>query len=294
MEKVGTLACCCFDPLLKALAHLAVLREDEHLAVGFETLTENLEHRVGLAGIRTKRFRLRILRRRIADLLQARDELEDKTAARHAARGRGGVGRFLGLADFLHELLEGRSIKRRLFGAHECVVVRCIFFRKIRNDRLVGLEAPQHEGRGKAPEGFRRLLIAVALNGFGKGFGEFLLRAEELRLHGRENRPVFHQAVFNGRARHGDHLIGPDAAHGGGLSCGNILDRLRLIEDEKLPADGGEHLIVAPQCAVAREKHVGRLFRSGELSVGAVVGADGEGRSELRDFARPVRDERGR
>ena len=316
VQEIGPFARGALDPRLKPLAHFAKLREDEHLAVRFAAALENLEKRGALAGIGQRRFGFRILRGRIADLLEAHDELQNLTAARGLGIV-GGDGRFDGLrigvwgcfaaalgggasrrtaldiADFVEVRLQHLAVKRRLLGRQRHEAVDRVALGQVRDDRLVGLEAAQHEGGRKASERFGCRRVAIAFDREHKGLLKVLRRPQKMRLHRVENRPVLHESVFDGRARHGDRLRRAQRFGGRRLCGGGVFNGLRFVKDEEAPAHGGKHLGVAAHRAVARENDVGeRRAVFGKLAVRSVVEPDRERRSEFRDLVLPVRHER--
>ena len=132
--------------------------------------------------------------------------------------------------------------------------------------------------------------VALVLDRRGEGAREVVGRAQKPRLNDLKNRPVLHEAVFNGRTRHRDHLRGMDRAHGNALIGGGVLDGLRLIEHQKPPAAGAENFGVAPQCAVGGERDVGHLLSLGEAAPGAVIKPHREPRRKPGDLAHPVRE----
>ena len=282
VQKVGALARRLGDPLLQTLAHLAELREDEDLSVALAALRQNFEKRHALAGVGLFRARAEELRGRVADLLQLHDEREHDPAAlreRHRA---------VFAAKLSHRFVERLRVERRLFLRNRREAVDHVLFRQIPDDRLVRLHAADHEGRGQASEGFearrimvdfdRRRVLALKVRG----------RTEQSRHHDREDRPVFHQTVFDGRARHRDHGVGRERAHGARLRGGGVFDGLRFVEDDEAPAAALQNLHVTAKRAVARERHVGEHLRHG--AVEPVVEPYGERGREAFDFARPVRE----
>ena len=55
VQKVGALAQSLCNPILKAFPHFAVLRKNEHLAVGLGALRKDFKERIALAGIGRQR-----------------------------------------------------------------------------------------------------------------------------------------------------------------------------------------------------------------------------------------------
>ena len=220
MKEVGPLTGCFFDPGLQALSHFPVLRENEHLATGFPTVPENVKEGGSLAGVRRCRFRLEVLRGRIADLLHARDELEHFTAADGADVGALRIfDRFLlELFELFHVRFEHLAVKRGLFRREVRELIHRVAFGQIGDDGLVAFQTTQHEGGRQAAERFGGRFAVIGLDRSGESLREILERSQKARLDGFQNRPVFAQSIFNGCTCHGDRLRGVEGFGRHGLA----------------------------------------------------------------------------
>ena len=96
----------------------------------------------------------------------------------------------------------------------------------------VALEASQDEGEHLAAQRGGRLLVVVALDGRGEAVVEVLQRAEHRRVEKAEQRVELDQVVLDGCAAQGQPVLGLEQGDGLGRLRGDILDVLRLVEDD--------------------------------------------------------------
>ena len=225
-------------------------------------------------------------------MLQARNELKNTASARHPSGRCVVFRRLFDLHDLLKHSIKRFLIKHSLFEMHLSEMIDGVLFGQIGNDGLISFHPSEHEGRREAAESFCRAFVMIGFNRTRKDVREFLHGAEELGLYRREDGPEFHQTVFHRRARHGNHLLRLDAAHGCSLRRAGIFHRLGFIDDEQAPLQGREQVIVSAQRAVARQQHVGHVDSCRELPVGAVVYAESHCRGKLCELSGPVGDQR--
>ena len=219
--------------------------------------------------------------RGVADLLEGRDEAQQHARPLHAVL----LSEPLKL---LHPVVERRLVECGLLGREIDVAVADHPVGQIRDDRLVGLEAPEHEGSGHQAEGLERTLVPVRLDGLGEGLHEFVLGAEDAGLHDRQERPVLHQPVLHGRPAHGDHLSGGEVTNRLRDAGARVLDGLRLVEHHQPPSLGPKDRRIALEGAVGRDRHVGPLLDGRKLPGRAVVDGCSEAGREALDLTHPV------
>ena len=195
------------NPVDEEISHLNELRKDEDLAARRLHFVEDVEKPAHLA----RRHRIEVrgrgceLRGGVADLLQLQHHLQNEGAPHE------GVVRQL---DDLHVLSDDGAVERRLRLREAAEFVRRDLVRQVADDRLVGLHAAHDEGSRHALEAFGHLIAVVVFNRKRELVLKTRRRAEEPGIGRLHHGPVFHEAVFNRRARHGDKAVGIHASHG--------------------------------------------------------------------------------
>ena len=171
------------DPSLQQFTHFPVLREDENLSSVFTALIEQFKKCFRLGAVWRLRPLFVVLRGRIADLLQLRDELKNQRPALHlliaAVR--------LGAADRVQISREGFLIEISLLGEQRRHDILHDAVGQIADNRLISLHTAKHEGGDKLSESLGRPGIMLVLNRNREILAEVRRRAEKPRLHNREN-----------------------------------------------------------------------------------------------------------
>ena len=150
------------------------------------------------------------------------------------------------------------------------------------------LRAPQDEGRDAAPQLREAAAVALLLDGRAKAGAKALRAAEKAGHQEVEQAPQLAQVVLHRRARQreplarierGDHLRGLGA---------RVLDVLRLVEHDDVPASAEPACAVALQQRVGRDDEVAVLGEGAALARGAVPHARAQGGREAGGLAPPV------
>ncbi len=130
----------------------------------------------------------------IADLLEPGQHPQDVAAPRQI---------IFRLFNRFHLFAHRRFIERGLFRRQAAIDLVLELLRQIVNDRRVGFQAAQDEGRGQLLERGGGVLVAVALDRQAELFAERVARAEIAGVEELRDRPEFAQAIFDGRAGQG-------------------------------------------------------------------------------------------
>lgn len=168
-------------------------------------------------------------------MLQARNEFKNTASARHPSGRCVVFRRFFGLHDLLKHSIKRFLIKHSLFEMHLSEMIDGVLSGRSAMMDLSVFTRRSMKGAVRRRESFCRAFVMIGFNRTRKDVREFLHGAEELGLYRREDGPEFHQTVFHRRARHGNHLLRLDAAHGCSLRRAGIFHRLGFIDDEKAP-----------------------------------------------------------
>ena len=141
VQEVGALAGSFFNPGLQTFSHFSVLGEDQNFTAGLAASPENIKEGGSLAGVGSCCFGLEVLRRRIANLLHARDEPEYLSSASclSVVSGWIGSGLCIELFELGHMFFENFAVKSRLFGSEIGELINRIAFGQIGNDGFVAL-----------------------------------------------------------------------------------------------------------------------------------------------------------
>ena len=135
----------------------------------------------------------------------------------------------------------------------------------------------------------RRPLVLILFDRSRKAQVKLVESAQQARVNKTEQVPQFAQMVFQRRAA-GQHAEVPLQGHHGLRALGGaILDRLRFVEHDRMPAHAGKHGGFLLQQAIAGHHHVEGL--QGVEHVGPVAAAeqfDVQGRREALRLADPV------
>ena len=171
------------DPPLQQFSHFPVLRKDENFSSVFTALIKQFKKCFRLGAVRCLRPLFVVLRGRIADLLQLRDELENQRPALHlliaAVR--------LSTADRIQISRESFLVEIRLLGEQRRHNILHNAVGQIADNRFIGLHTAKHEGGDKLSESLGRPGIMFVLNRNREIFPEVGRRAEKPWLHNREN-----------------------------------------------------------------------------------------------------------
>ena len=187
----------------------------------------------------------------VADLLEAHEKGEYQPLAANA----------LGFLKLLGQLFDGLLVERGLLAAELAEGLDLGLVGQIRDDGLVGLEAPQDvrpyqvAQRAVGVVRFVREALGVAR--------ELPGRAEQPRVEEVEDRPQVAEPVFDrGAGEHNPRLCRELLCRSRLLGV-RVLDRLGLVEDREVPR-GGREPGDAQERAVARDHEVNvreRLWR---------------------------------
>ena len=205
------------------------------------------------------------------------------------------LGRFQ-RGELLERLAPQRLVQRRLFlrqfDRQHDLGARWQF------GQYLGLGAAQDEGLDKAPQpGARTDLRALVLGPFdrpGKAQVELVAGAQQAGIDEAEQVPQLAQVVFQRRAGGHHAEVALQGHHGLRALGGRVLDRLRFVEHDVVPADLGKHRCFELQQAIADDDEV---ERTGFVQHGGAVAAAEQlhvqGRREARRLADPVHAHRG-
>ena len=134
-----------------------------------------------------------------------------------------------------------RVIDAAVAGGQRQVHARIVLRRKLRRHQLLG--AAQHErADASAQTSSRRRGVCRVLTGLRRASVQVTERAgggEQAVRHNRQQRPQFHEIVFNGRAGHRNLGAGGHCAGDGPGAGAGVFDELRLVQQERTPAFGG-------------------------------------------------------
>ena len=181
MEEERLVAALLLEDVLQDVAHLLELGEHQGLLAGLDDSVEERLEVLHLAGSEALELVpvVEVLRRMVADLLEVEDHLQHDAASLEQGLvvSRGDA------ADGLHVLLDGLLVERGLLRRERRILVLLNLVRKIGDDRAVGLEPPDEEGRSYSLELLDLGLGAVLLYGLPELVVERLPGAEVAGVH---------------------------------------------------------------------------------------------------------------
>ena len=260
-----------------------VLREDERLVVGRHRL-EQLDQALELAGAARERpagreHHLRV----VAHLLQLAQHREHGAAPAEAA---------LVLLDPRHPAVDGRLVEARLLEGELAVLLRDRDLRQLELDLGAVLRPPQDERLHHRPEPLERPRVAVRLDRACEAALEPLARAEQAGVDDVHDRPELVEPVLDRRARHRERAARVEPAQRPRPLGGGVLDVLRLVEQQPVPADQRERLDVAGGDVVRGDHDIARAGDLHELGAGqalaAVVQVDAQRRARTARSPAPT------
>ena len=204
-----------------------------------------------------------------------------------------------GLLDAAEHVGDRGLVQAGLLGGEVAPDLHLLLVRQVGDDRLVGLQAAEHERLGEPLERLRRLRRAVPLDRDRVPLPEPLGRPEQARVGEVHDRPQLGQPVLHRRPGQRDPGRGGQRADRPGLLGGVVLDVLRLVADHPGPVHLAERGLVPGGHAVGGDDQVGasasgRGERLAVQPVRAVVHVHPEVRGEPRRLALPVADQRHR
>ena len=277
------------EVLLEQAGHGDVLREEEHGTVLGEHRADQLVEQVEL--LRAARELgvglLQEVRRVVADLLEAGEQLEHQPAA----------GLLVGLLDPAHAVADVGLVEHDLLAGQAEPVVGLGLGRQLRRDARVGLAPAQQERPDQVGEPPGHGRVDARLDRRGPHLAEGVAAAEQPGDRPVEDRPQLGQVVLDGRAgqRHARRARdGPQRPRGGGL---RVLHVLRLVGDHQVPPDLGQRCRVAAHRAVRRQHEPAARRRAGRTRLERarpVEPPHRHARRELADLGLPVAEEGGR
>ena len=153
------------------------------------------------------------------------------------------------VGDLGDELVEHGLVEADLLGGHRAVVELVDLVRELGGDLGLALGAPEQQDPVERPQGG----LAVA----GHLGDERRPRPDEARIGEVEDRPEVADAVLDRRAGQRQPRASGDAPQLLGGLAGRVLDRLRLVEHDRGPLDGGQRLDVAHGGGVGGDHDVG-------------------------------------
>ncbi len=169
------------------------------------------------------------VRRVVADLLEAGEQREHQTAPGHLVVGAGPL-------DAGHRVADERLVEHHLLAGQVQRVVGLGLGGQLGRDARVGLAAAQQERADQVGELPGLGLVDAGLDRRGPDPAEGLAAAEQSRDHPVEDRPELGEVVLHRGAGERDPDRARDLAQRLGGRGAGVLDVLRLVGDDEVPA----------------------------------------------------------
>ena len=155
----------------------------------------------------------------------------------HREHGAAPAEAALVLLDPRHPAVDGRLVEACLLEREPAVLLRDRDLRQLELDLGAVLRPPQDERLHHRPQALERARVAVRLDRSCEAALEPLARAEQAGVDDVHDRPQLVEPVLDRRARHRERAPRVEPAQCARPLGGGVLDVLRLVEQQPVPAD---------------------------------------------------------